>query len=225
MEQPYSSCISDVSSTGSYLVKAILNANYSYTQEYCHGLADQTIIAEACGCFIPFDALTGSVFAIYPACTSSSQLNCSGSTSTGKIEARKKLCPLECSSVHFSFQTSVSAYPTNNYFNKKMLNIYNASLTATLGIYEYNASDYYYYYVTDSTLKINVFFERLYSTTVQESAKTSITDLIGSLGGLLGLFLGASFMSLLETAEILTKLLISFFKSSIIFRSRRITCS
>ena len=51
---------------------------------------------------------------------------------------------------------------------------------------------------------------------INEEVKTELFDLISSVGGFLGLFLGISCLGLEETVEILLKILIFIIKSNIV---------
>jgi len=49
---------------------------------------------------------------------------------------------------------------------------------------------------------VNVYYEDFFYTLIKEEAKTSFDSLIGTIGGLLGLFLGASLISFYEIIDL-----------------------
>ena len=51
-------------------------------------------------------------------------------------------------------------------------------------------------------LKVIVSYDNLYYTSVDEVPSMTLNDLLGNLGGQLGLFIGISFLSLVEILEI-----------------------
>ena len=61
---------------------------------------------------------------------------------------------------------------------------------------------------------IYVYYKELKYTLISQQPKTEIFDLISKIGGILGLFMGISFMSLIEILEILFEIM------SIIFVER-----
>ena len=54
-----------------------------------------------------------------------------------------------------------------------------------------------------SVLSVTIYYEDNTYTEITQVAKTGITDLISSMGGLLGLFIGISFLSFGEIIEII----------------------
>jgi hypothetical protein len=61
--------------------------------------------------------------------------------------------------------------------------------------------------------RVQIFYNELKETFISEEIKTKIFDLVSNIGGTLGLFLGLSFLSLIEFFEIFFQILIiSLFK-------------
>ena len=60
---------------------------------------------------------------------------------------------------------------------------------------------------------INIYYDLLEYTEIVEVEKTSLIDLFSSIGGTLGLFLGMSFLSIIEIFELIVAGLIFAFKS------------
>ena len=59
-----------------------------------------------------------------------------------------------------------------------------------------------------SVSRVQIYFNEMKETIISEKIKTEMSDLISNLGGLLGLFLGLSFLSLIEFVEIGLQILI-----------------
>jgi hypothetical protein len=104
-------------------------------------------------------------------------------------------CPLECESETYTFTVSSLDYPTKvfaDYIGKK---------SAFLSRYGNRTPSYDE--LKGSLVKLNINFQSLQYTLVEESQKTTWIDLISNTGGTLGLFTGFSFLSLVELLEII----------------------
>jgi hypothetical protein len=116
-------------------------------------------------------------------------------------------CPLECESESYAFTVSSLDYPSKvfaDYISKKS------------GIMSrYGNRTPSYDELKGSLVKLNINFQSLQYTLVEESQKTTWIDLISNIGGTLGLFTGFSFLSLVELLEIIFE--ICRVKSSNIF--------
>lgn len=67
----------------------------------------------------------------------------------------------------------------------------------------------------NDSLELTVYFPELKYTVVSENPKTEFFSLISNIGGLLGLFIGTSFMSFVEIIEILFEIIFIFYESRI----------
>jgi acid-sensing ion channel 2 len=65
-----------------------------------------------------------------------------------------------------------------------------------------------------SVARIQIFYDELQETIISEKIKTQSFDLVSNMGGTLGLFLGLSFLSLIEIFEILFQVLFIYFDKS-----------
>ena len=99
----------------------------------------------------------------------------------------------------FSFYThfpTFSNYPIYNYALNSLMT--NPTLTYDL--------------IKQSVLSLNVYYDQLSYTQISKDAKLEIVDLVSGIGGLLGLFLGMSFLSFAEIIEIIFETLVIIFK-------------
>ena len=97
-------------------------------------------------------------------------------------------CPLECDSVDYSFTVSSSAYPSVYFYD-----LYKDRLPMVSSYDEFK----------ESLATIKIYYPALSYTKLSELPKTSVVDLLSSIGGTLGLYIGISFLSLVEIVEIL----------------------
>ena len=59
--------------------------------------------------------------------------------------------------------------------------------------------------------RVQIFYDKLEQTIITEDIKTQVFDLVSGMGGTLGLFLGLSFLSLIEIVEILLQIILILF--------------
>jgi len=95
------------------------------------------------------------------------------------------LCPLECDTI--KYETSISFTK----FSEKEF----------LALYEINGS-------VDNLVSIEIYYDNLEYTSISQLPKMNTFDLIASIGGNLGLFIGISFLSFAEIIEILGEIII-----------------
>jgi hypothetical protein len=68
--------------------------------------------------------------------------------------------------------------------------------------------------ISKSVLSLNVYYDQLSYTQISKDAKVELVDLVSSIGGLLGLFLGMSFLSFAEIVEMILEALSFFLQRS-----------
>ena len=105
-------------------------------------------------------------------------------------------CPAECSSIEYSITQTSSTYPTQSYlyyllgqsdslarkhFNKTAADFQEALSTARPDLVP--SMQDLYSNLTGKLVALNIFYDDLVYTTIEESAKTSLIDLIAGMGG------------------------------------------
>jgi hypothetical protein len=104
-------------------------------------------------------------------------------TNGGELKSKcLSLCPLECDSIKYDLSYS---------FTKPLV-----SIESLLNI---SLNDIIY---------INVYYESLDYTNINQVAKMDEWDLISNIGGNLGLFIGFSFLNLVELIELIIEIII-----------------
>ena len=66
-----------------------------------------------------------------------------------------------------------------------------------------------------SYFSITVFYPELKYTLIEQKPKSEMADLVSSIGGLLGLFVGVSFLSFIEIFELIFEILFLLFENKI----------
>ncbi len=157
-----------------------------------------------CSCFVPgyhsFNSLTpclnteqgDCVNRIYTAVNLDFDAYCPGK------------CPQECDSTDYSISVSTSTFPTDFYVKKIINETFVSTKYPNISVSE----------LVESLTSVRVFYSELKYEEIKEKAQLTFEDLISSFGGLLSLFLGASFVTLFELLEVILKFMIFIFKES-----------
>ncbi|XP_071134249.1 acid-sensing ion channel 5-like [Mytilus edulis] len=97
-------------------------------------------------------------------------------------------CPLPCSSTHYDVSLTSSLFPSDFYSKK---------------IFDLNRDKHLDYY-RQNYIALHIYFDQLSTTVSQQVPKySSAGDIFANLGGQMGLFLGASIVTLIELCEFL----------------------
>lgn len=118
-----------------------------------------------------------------------------------------KECPLECNYDWIQYSTAFQSYPSYSYatYLRKNANVFRkANLSRPLTNED----------VKNSCAFVRIYYERLGYFHTLEMASISWITLISSIGGTFGLFLGMSFISLIEIFFIIFKLFWTIFNFS-----------
>jgi hypothetical protein len=192
---PYSSCI-DLASYDSIYYKLLTKKYATYQQPDCFDLCLQHEIIEECGCY----DLNYAQLRKVKACVDKEEIKCAFKVyneffDKGINEDCLKMCPLECESVGYQLTLSSSNFPTfSSYFIYKNL---------TKSSYEV---------VRENSLAVNIYYQDLGYTRITETPTMIVQDLLSQIGGMLGLFIGFSLLSLIELLELMLEMMFIFFK-------------
>lgn len=120
-------------------------------------------------------------------------------------------CPPRCETDTFSYILGLSNFPQSNYFevNRNFTSEFQTNHTfATL---------------KQSVLKLSMRYDELGYTLVKKVPKIPIESLIGTLGGTLGCFIGASLLSLVDLFQLVLDIILLVFRSMGKTIARKIT--
>jgi hypothetical protein len=113
-----------------------------------------------------------------------------------QIEKCSKFCPLECDQYSYEIFHTPAKITDTGKINKFNDDYFYSSLPE-FQTYENVSKNYYL---------INAYYEESKYTLISQQPKIELFGLISNLGGILGLFIGFSFISLLEIIEVLAEL-------------------
>ena len=187
LPMPYSKvdCVSDTDKIDSKLGTFEPNVGYNYERCILNCMLD--VGFKGCGC--NFDTEPFCTLLDYYACV------------RGKINNYFTECDClrPCKYTEYDTRLSTLAIPTPSYINHATV----FNLTHT------NAED-----IRNNMINLKVFYPDLQTTTIKQNRAYTPYELISNLGGQLGLFLGASLISLSEIIEFILK--------SLIYRCKRL---
>ncbi|CAF0707240.1 unnamed protein product [Brachionus calyciflorus] len=209
LSKPYSDCVKDLNSTesfGSEVYKETIKIFGQYEQKVCINLCFHKSVFERCGCYYPDQKIIKN---ISQACDHSFGFKCyldfAASFGESKISSECiDKCPEQCQSVKYNLQFSNANFPTPSYAD--FFIAYDSEINNNL------RSFYSYSNVKESTLAVNVYFDDIGYTLVEEKASKTLEQLVADIGGFLGLCIGISILSIAEIFDSILKIILLFFQ-------------
>ena len=190
-------------------IKTSMNKT-TYSRKYCQKICTQLYAIKKCGCYdysLPhIPNYKNDNLRVY-GCFSDRDLTCLEYNYNILFEnflQCDQYCLMECNPKYFSKLVTMGTYPTTWYANQLLKS---NGLTQTLINNNLNSSILSLTYLQNTVSKVNIFYQNMIYTSVTESPASSLSDLISFIGGNLGLFLGMSFLSLVEVIDILIQLI------------------
>ena len=210
---PYSQCIVNTtsnSSSTSTLYQLILNqlGEQRYRRAYCYKLCYQIAVVNNCSCYDATYPNTNTTNQNIQACHTGIQLSCRDGVVTwfstnGFISTCDSYCPVECLAVDYKKSIHSAFYPTSAYLSllKQQSGFLSKYTTATQNSANFDS------YIGSSISKINIFYNDISFIAYIESPSITWDTLVGNIGGILGLFIGISIMSIMEILEFIFEII------------------
>lgn len=180
-----------------------------YDQNSCLKVCLQEIIYEECRCFdwkLPLPT-NPKLSTLNSGCKTDTQMKCidykENEYYTNRIDSCEQDCPFKCNQVLYKNSLNTASYPSYWYYtnelskNKDFVNL--LLLNKLEPKYLINDG---YSAIQQSILMVNVYYDNMYYTELDETPEIKIEDLIIAIGSNLGLFLGMSLLSFAELGEI-----------------------
>ena len=203
LPKPYSNCDLDNDSPNystSEFFNMIDKSAYVYDQQLCLKQCRQKYYLFKCNC------TSSRLLSLFNRthCETNEQVKCRDEMQeyffkTNIIQKRcLPLCPLECNRTEFRMFTSASKLIGDSFVDyiKNNENLRRDFVTRQL---DANSA-------RNSITKIYIFYESLFYTMSTESPKIDLVLLVAYIGGILGLFLGVSVLSICEIVELLIEI-------------------
>ena len=208
LSRPYSDCIDEThltSSSDSDLFRYIIDStNYTYKQRDCLDYCLGRELNRSFNISSEIDKLSNVIEILTKRFSWSTpySFEIRYNITKNKSDECIQLCPSECNSISYSVSTSFSSLNVNDQFLNMIKNYFkNSWPVLTL---EDIRKNYYY---------LNIYYSDLKYTNISEKPMSSIFDIVSNIGGILGLFIGISFLSFAEILELLVEILFILFKS------------
>ena len=204
---PYSNCLQDLSSSPNTYAHILfsyfrdLNVTY-YDQNFCFKICFQDKLIENCSCCdISTPSIRNATF-----CETESELKCYNEykdffSKTNLNTLCDNACPNQCQTIDYNLALSTAAFPTISYAKNLQ-----TSDNTYYNFPQYTTDTELMDFCRQGFLKFIINYDHLYYTLIDESPALNSNDLLGNLGGQLGLFIGISFLSLVELIELIVEL-------------------
>jgi len=199
LAQPYNRCVKTIndfndSASNKTLYEYILNNNHIYSQQRCYKLCFDLdyITNNPCNC-----TTNVRIDNVWQKCfVEMEKENINGCTFKYKAKFNQESLIDKCNK-YCPLECDSSEYTTS----------YSFHITETLS--------------RNDTLKFKAYYKELKYILISQEPKMDIIDLIANIGGLFGLFLGASFLSFIEIFELLFEAFYLIFAGFIINRKKK----
>ncbi|CAF0751840.1 unnamed protein product [Adineta ricciae] len=210
---PYSDCSTEVPYALQVAFNHFSNGSYAYEQFICATVCIQAYVYKMCGCIDPTEwtaryiAVPGTdKVIIAPVCSENDtcyrkELDLINNSYDLWIE-NCPICPSECNTVEFTAKLSSLLAPS-----LWLLDDLKTKVEA-LGVHlPTNWSTTWQSDLSQNYVGLEVVSETTRAQTLIESASISPVDLLSNVGGQTGLWIGISFLSLMEIAEMIYRLI------------------
>ncbi|XP_052028988.1 acid-sensing ion channel 3 [Apodemus sylvaticus] len=146
----------------------------------CRLACESRYVARKCGCRMMH--MPGNS----PVCSPQQYKDCANPALDAMLRKDTCVCPNPCATTRYAKELSMVRIPSRasaRYLARK----YNRSET----------------YITENVLVLDIFFEALNYEAVEQKAAYGVSELLGDIGGQMGLFIGASLLTILEILDYL----------------------
>jgi len=203
--EPYNNCVDDLESlrsSDSPLVQHILTkTTSSYRQKDCFNLCLGQYIKDKCDLKLNLGFEWEMVYQIKETNISKELRNCANQeyANFNKMNTNQycsPFCPEECDSYEYQIEYMTSKFPTESYAkmlmnDSKIKSKYHKNHNITLDD------------LRESLVSFSVYYTSFHYTKISQLPKMEMTNAVSEFGGILGLFVGVSFLSFGELVEIL----------------------
>lgn len=205
--EPYNNCKSDLNSINSFdsdVFRFMINSTeYSYRQKDCFEYCLTNKIFQECN--ITIALIRNDIFFIRYS-SRDPKRECFKDKyykyiKTNINELCSKECPLECDSISYKISASLANFP-DIIFAKKLIESFKEIKSKYPVGYNITYED-----LRKSVLAFNVYYQDLSYTKISQVPRIEIIDLVSNMGGLLGLFIGFSFLSFAELFELILEII------------------
>ncbi|RNA37539.1 acid-sensing ion channel 1 isoform X2 [Brachionus plicatilis] len=199
LPKPYSECIKDTKDSNSF-TSSLFNTTKSvfgnYLQKNCLMICFNEFFEAKCGCKYPeINQLVYSNICQFEnlGCISNSYKNLSQSARCFEE------CPQECESIRYGYSISQSDFPS--LFYAEILKAYNNKSD------DFNRNLSSFSRIKSSVLAVEVYYDDIAMTLIKERPAKTPEQLVSEMGGILGICLGISFLTIAEFFDLIVQII------------------
>jgi hypothetical protein len=207
--EPYNDCLKDVSSfkLNKTLIEFILKKNRIYSQDYCYNLCSYLYALEESNCSCASNLLNfdkdclRNLFDVFESQTKKCVTEyLSNFREKYQYDKCFKYCPLESESMNYIINSYNEQFPSTGNISLKTKSDYSLHNFST------------YEEVNKHFIVLYIYYKNLNYKFISQNPKTEMFNFISNIGGLLGVFLGISFLSFIEIFETFFEIMFILFK-------------
>ncbi len=221
--RPYTKCVSDLTSLDAYdsecfrrTFESFAKSNYtrgiiSYHFLDCYTMCIQKLIGEMCQCQSRMGPL---YYKGMRQCNDFNKTDLACQLNSYDILTDDYLdkcdCPLECEQTLYAYSLSYADFLTKTYADY----MYSQNISNLRSIYpEWNLTTYEH--LRASVAELRIFYDEMREIIISQNIKTRLADFIAILGGIIGLFSGFSFLTLVEFVEAIFNVIFICYRHSV----------
>ena len=202
--EPYNKCWLESTLFDSNIFREMLRLNITYSQKKCFDLLAFQQIGKHCDCETDLKHIHQNCAQKNIECLSSVHFRF---FDNNNYEILSKQCPFDCSTIDYTTKTSFSDINYYDFFTK-----INQSLTFKP---KYGNETISYESLKRTVVDVSIYYEDLSYTLIKQLPKSEPFDLVSNCGGLLGLFIGTSFLSFAELIEMFLEIIFFYLERKI----------
>jgi hypothetical protein len=195
LPEPYSDCIKQdtLKNNVSHLFDYLINQNKSYSKKDCYDLCIREFIMNKCDCFIDLNSVENCF--VNNMNTSNCVYGIYQQFLYEKIEIPNECieyCPNECDSINYKIK--LNSFIIDDQF---------------LNINNYSSS------ISNNIVNLALYYPNKQYTLISETPIMQVFDLVSNIGGIISLFIGFSFLTLVEFIDVILKICFYFFDNKV----------
>ncbi|CAF0832939.1 unnamed protein product [Rotaria sordida] len=213
LSSPYSTCTNNIPPVMKFMFEKYVGADYAYSEDLCYILCAQAYIYERCKCVNPAQWNARSIvlpgtndIIMAPLCNTSNicfKQAVNNFDLTHSIRNRYcSYCLQQCSITNFAVKSSLSIAPPEWLVPDIRAFVENSSVPLP-----FDWSSRWNEYIRSSYVSIELLAESSLIETYTQMAALNFIDVISNVGGQTGLWIGISFLSLMELIEMFYRLI------------------
>ncbi|CAF0993422.1 unnamed protein product [Rotaria sordida] len=212
LRSPYSTCDEKIPPMMQAMFDNYQGAEYGYSEDICYELCTQVFTYQQCGCINPIQWNTRLIFLpeteeiiMAPLCNTSDKCYVEAAhvflTSSSLLEKHCSYCPQQCSVTDFNIKSSLWKSPPTWLIDDIKTFVENSEIPLPI-----DWSTNWRSHIDSSYLSVELVHESSVVENYTQTATMSAVDVLSNVGGQTGLWIGVSFLSIMELAEMVYRL-------------------